>query len=174
MKISEKAKSASELIKQSNETANLNKTYDEYRRTKEKFNEIYKTFSNYYKSIKVLNRENSDIFAFDDLSSLKNKIERIQKDINNECFEHSNMDYIFTNIKDLEGDLKSKANEYIHDETHALVDTLESIKSIINERDEVEQIIRVIKNNRVMWPFDEERLSIIKGKEFEGKKLYQV
>ena len=81
------------------------------------------------------------------------------------------IDAITKETNELEQFLKEKWNLYIVSETNGLINTLKTIRSIVNDKPKVDIVVHSIMKDRVAWPVDNDKLNNINNKKKEAQKL---
>lgn len=166
-----KVKETRNLIKLESEVNRVKKTNEEFNRVFKRLESIEKAFNNYYKTIKTLNKEYGIEYKYSDLNSLKRKLKKLNENLKCEYIDMSLIDAITKETNELEQSLKEKWNLYIVSETNGLINTLKTIRSIVNDKPKVDIVVHSIMKDRVAWPVDNDKLNNINNKKKEAQKL---
>lgn len=166
-----KVKETTNLIKLESEVNENKKINEDFKRVFKRLELIEKAFNNYYKTIKTLNKEYGIEYKYDDLNLLKRKLKKLKENLKGEYIDMSLIDAITKETNELEQSLKEKWNLYIVSETNGLINTLKTIRSIVNDKPKVDIVVHSIMKDRVAWPVDNDKLNNINNKKKEAQKL---
>ncbi|MFR3912457.1 MAG: hypothetical protein ACLTYB_15185 [Clostridium paraputrificum] len=166
-----KVKETTNLIKLESEVNENKKINEDFKRVFKRLELIEKAFNNYYKTIKTLNKEYGIEYKYDDLNLLKRKLKKLKENLKGEYIDMSLIDAITKETNELEQFLKEKWNLYIVSETNGLINTLKTIRSIVNDKPKVDIVVHSIMKDRVAWPVDNDKLNNINNKKKEAQKL---
>ena len=166
-----KVKETTNLIKLESEVNENKKTNEDFKRVFKRLELIEKAFNNYYKTIKTLNKEYGIEYKYDDLNLLKCKLKKLKENLKSEYVDMSLIDAITKETNELEQSLKEKWNLYIVTETNGLINTLKTIRSIVNDKPKVDIVVHSIMKDRLAWPVDNDKLNNINNKKKEAQKL---
>ena len=166
-----KVKETTNLIKLESEVNENKKINEDFKRVFKRLELIEKAFNNYYKTIKQLNKEYGIEYKYDDLNLLKRKLKKLKENLKGEYIDMSLIDAITKETNELEQFLKEKWNLYIVSETNGLINTLKTIRSIVNDKPKVDIVVHSIMKDRVAWPVDNDKLNNINNKKKEAQKL---
>lgn len=164
-------KETNELIRLESEVTSLKSIQGDFARVANRIDQIYKTFNNYYLTIKTLNGEYGVEYNYSDLNTFRKKLKKLEIDLKNEYLDFTLVDSITKETNELENLLKEKWNLYIVSETNGVINTLKSIKSIVNDKSKLDIVIHSITMDRVAWPMDNAKLNNIKARTNEAQKI---